>query len=155
MQIPAKLKSIASVALKFLIRIMLIEQLLHFSGQASKWIKNMEKYNKLDIIKLTDSNYIRVLEVALQFGHPVLLENVGEDLDPVLEPILTKAVFKEGGMEVSVVLLSNCEFFSCINYIFLVHHHLVIYCLLFFCRYETVISFEIIINLIIIILRVV
>lgn len=111
MQIPAKLKSIASVALKFLIRIMLIEQLLHFSGQASKWIKNMEKYNNLDIIKLTDSNYIRVLEVALQFGHPVLLENVGEDLDPVLEPILTKAVFKEGGMEVSVVLLSNCEIF--------------------------------------------
>lgn len=71
----------------------------------------MEKYNKLDIIKLTDSNYIRVLEVALQFGHPVLLENVGEDLDPVLEPILTKAVFKEGGMEVSIVLFSNCEFF--------------------------------------------
>ncbi|XP_054711131.1 dynein axonemal heavy chain 3-like [Uloborus diversus] len=68
-------------------------------GQASKWIKNMEKKNNLDVIKLTDSNYIRVLEYALQFGHPVLLENVGEDLDPVLEPILTKATFKEGGME--------------------------------------------------------
>ncbi|XP_055941760.1 dynein axonemal heavy chain 3-like [Argiope bruennichi] len=67
-------------------------------GQASKWIKNMEKKD-LHVIKLTDSNYIRVLESALQFGHPVLLENVGEDLDPVLEPILTKAVFKEGGME--------------------------------------------------------
>ncbi|XP_035226897.1 dynein heavy chain 3, axonemal-like isoform X2 [Stegodyphus dumicola] len=68
-------------------------------GQASKWIKNMEKDNNLDVIKLTDSNYIRVLEYALQFGHPVLLENVGEELDPILEPILTKAIYKEGGME--------------------------------------------------------
>lgn len=59
----------------------------------------MEKEN-LHVIKLTDTNYIRVLESALQFGHPVLLENVGEDLDPILEPILTKAVFKEGSMEV-------------------------------------------------------
>ncbi|GIY63283.1 dynein heavy chain 3, axonemal [Caerostris darwini] len=67
-------------------------------GQASKWIKNFEKKN-LHVIKLTDTNYIRVLEAALQFGHPVLLENVAEDLDPVLEPILTKAVFKEGALE--------------------------------------------------------
>ncbi|GFX52644.1 dynein heavy chain 3, axonemal [Trichonephila clavipes] len=67
-------------------------------GQASKWIKNMEK-NNLHVIKLTDSNYIRILESALQFGHPVLLENVGEELDPVLETVLTKAIFKEGPME--------------------------------------------------------
>ncbi|GFQ95725.1 dynein heavy chain 3, axonemal [Trichonephila clavata] len=67
-------------------------------GQASKWIKNMEK-NDLHVIKLTDSNYIRILESALQFGHPVLLENVGEELDPVLETVLTKAIFKEGPME--------------------------------------------------------
>lgn len=71
-------------------------------GQASKWIKNMEKENNLDVIKLTDKNYIRVLEGALQFGHPVLVENVGEDLDPILEPILTKSVFKEGGMDVCI-----------------------------------------------------
>ncbi|XP_071037846.1 dynein axonemal heavy chain 3 [Parasteatoda tepidariorum] len=68
-------------------------------GQASKWIKNMEKESNLKVIKLSDTNYIRVLESALQFGHPVLLENIAETIDPVLEPILTKAVFKEGGME--------------------------------------------------------
>ncbi|KAG8190244.1 hypothetical protein JTE90_001328 [Oedothorax gibbosus] len=68
-------------------------------GQASKWIKNMEKENNLHVLKLTDSNYLQVLESAIQFGHPALLENVGEDLDPILEPILTKSVFKEGGME--------------------------------------------------------
>ncbi|CAL8075896.1 unnamed protein product [Calicophoron daubneyi] len=66
-------------------------------GQANKWIKNMEKNNKLSVIKLSDSNYLRTLENAIQFGMPVLLENVGEELDPVLEPILQRTVYKSQG----------------------------------------------------------
>ncbi|XP_053350493.1 dynein axonemal heavy chain 3 [Clarias gariepinus] len=68
-------------------------------GQANKWIKNMEKSNKLSIIKLSDSNYVRTLENAIQFGTPVLLENVGEELDAVLEPVLLKQTFKQQGVE--------------------------------------------------------
>lgn len=66
----------------------------------------MEKKNNLHVIKLTDGNYLQVLESAIQFGHPVLLENVVEELDPILEPILTKAVFKDGGMEVYVLIFN-------------------------------------------------
>lgn len=68
-------------------------------GQANKWIKNMEKANKLAVIKLSDDNYVRVLENSIQFGTPVLLENVGEELDPVLEPVLLKQTFKQQGVE--------------------------------------------------------
>ncbi|XP_056593901.1 dynein axonemal heavy chain 3 isoform X3 [Triplophysa dalaica] len=68
-------------------------------GQANKWIKNMNKSNKLSVIKLSDSNYIRTLENAIQFGTPVLLENVGEELDAVLEPVLLKQTFKQQGVE--------------------------------------------------------
>lgn len=68
-------------------------------GQANKWIKNMEKTNKLSVIKFSDSNYVRVLESALQFGTPVLLENVGEELDAFIEPILLKSTFKQQGVE--------------------------------------------------------
>ncbi|XP_062847578.1 dynein axonemal heavy chain 3 [Trichomycterus rosablanca] len=68
-------------------------------GQANKWIKNMEKTNKLAVIKLSDSNYIRTLENAIQFGTPVLLENVGEELDAVLDPVLLKQTFKQQGVE--------------------------------------------------------
>ena len=63
-------------------------------GQANKWTKNMEKDNKMSVIKLTDSDYMRTLENCITFGNPVLLENVGEELDPSLEPLLLKQTFK-------------------------------------------------------------
>ena len=66
-------------------------------GQANKWIKNMEKQSNLHTIKLTDADYVRTLENCIQFGTPVLLEDVGEELDPLLEPILLKQTFKQGG----------------------------------------------------------
>lgn len=64
-------------------------------GQANKWVKNLEKDN-LSIIKLSDGDYMRTLENCIQFGTPLLLENVGEDLDPSLEPLLLKQIFKQG-----------------------------------------------------------
>ncbi|KAL5013226.1 hypothetical protein ScPMuIL_007496 [Solemya velum] len=70
-------------------------------GQANKWVKNMERANKLEVIKLTEPNYSRSLENCVQgiFGNPCLLENVGEELDPILEPILLKQTFKQSGMD--------------------------------------------------------
>lgn len=56
----------------------------------------MEGPNKLDIIKLTDSDYIRKLETAIQFGLPILLENILEEVDASLTPILLKQTFKKG-----------------------------------------------------------
>lgn len=38
----------------------------------------MEKNNDLKVLKQTDSNYMQVMEVALTYGQPVLLENVGK-----------------------------------------------------------------------------
>ena len=64
-------------------------------GQANKWIKNMERRHQLEVVKLSDGDYVRKLENCIQFGLPVLLENVGEELDPTLEPLLLKAVFKQ------------------------------------------------------------
>uniref|UniRef100_A0A7N5JRQ9 Dynein axonemal heavy chain 3 n=1 Tax=Ailuropoda melanoleuca TaxID=9646 RepID=A0A7N5JRQ9_AILME len=68
-------------------------------GQANKWVKNMEKANKLSIIKFSDATYVRTLENALQLGTPVLLENVGEELDAFIEPILLKSTFRQQGVE--------------------------------------------------------
>lgn len=65
-------------------------------SQANKWVKNSEKQNNLHVIKLSDSDYMRTLENCIQFGTPVLLENVGEELDPSMEPLLLKQTFKQG-----------------------------------------------------------
>ncbi|CAG9466771.1 unnamed protein product [Pedinophyceae sp. YPF-701] len=68
-------------------------------GQANKWIKNMER-EKLDVIKLSDKDFLRPLENGVRFGRAVLLENIGEELDAALEPLLLKQTFKQGGQEV-------------------------------------------------------
>lgn len=52
----------------------------------------MERERNLQVIKLGDAGYMRTLENAIQFGLPVLLENIGEELDPALEPLLLKQV---------------------------------------------------------------
>ena len=66
-------------------------------GQAIKWIKNMEGKRGLKIVDLQMPDYLRTLENAIQYGTPVLMQNVGEELDPSLEPILNKSFIKVGG----------------------------------------------------------
>ncbi|OAF70778.1 Axonemal beta dynein heavy chain 3 [Intoshia linei] len=66
-------------------------------GQANRWIKKMEQSNNLAVVKLTSLDFVRQLENCIQFGNPMLLQNVGEELDPILEPLLLKQIFKQGG----------------------------------------------------------
>ena len=61
--------------------------------QANRWIRNMENKNGLKIIKLTDGNFLRTLENCIRIGMPVLCEDIGETLDPALEPVLLKQTF--------------------------------------------------------------
>jgi len=73
-------------------------------GQANRYIKNMGKDpsvcpNDIDVIKLSDKNYLRTVENGVRFGKWVLLENVGEQLDASLEPLLLQQRFKQGGTE--------------------------------------------------------
>ncbi|XP_050526602.1 dynein axonemal heavy chain 12 isoform X2 [Daktulosphaira vitifoliae] len=65
-------------------------------GQAHKWIKTMERVNDLTIVKLNDPTYMKNIEICIEFGKPVLIENVLEDLDPPLDPILLKQMYKQG-----------------------------------------------------------
>lgn len=66
-------------------------------SQANKWVKNLEKNNNLNIIRFSQPDYPRILENAIQFGHTILLENVGEEIENVLEPVLMKETFRQGG----------------------------------------------------------
>lgn len=56
----------------------------------------MLKDQNIEVIKLTDGMFLRILENSIRFGKPVLLENIEEELDPALEPVLLKQVVKKG-----------------------------------------------------------
>lgn len=68
--------------------------------QANIWIREMEK--ELKIIKPTQNikQFTRTLENSINLGYPVLLEDIGETIDPVLEPLLQKQIVKQGGIYV-------------------------------------------------------
>jgi len=69
-------------------------------GQANKWVKNAYRAANLQTLKLTDgASFLRTLESAIQFGLPVLLENIEEELDPSLEPLLLRQTFRQGGVD--------------------------------------------------------
>jgi dynein heavy chain len=68
-------------------------------GQANKWVKRMEQPYKLMVLKFADPSDHKKLETAVQFGHPALVEDVGEQLEPTLEPVLLRQVFKQAGMQ--------------------------------------------------------
>ncbi|XP_046489725.1 dynein axonemal heavy chain 6 [Neodiprion pinetum] len=65
--------------------------------QANRWIRNMERENNLKICKMTDSNFMRIMEACIRVGAPMLLQEIGEILDPSLEPVLLKQVYIMGG----------------------------------------------------------
>lgn len=49
------------------------------------------------MVKPNDKKLVQTIEMALQLGHLVLLENCSEEIDPVLDPILLKQTFKAAG----------------------------------------------------------
>ncbi|KAI9363382.1 dynein heavy chain and region D6 of dynein motor-domain-containing protein [Zopfochytrium polystomum] len=65
-------------------------------GQANRWIRAMEGPS-LKVIKFTEAKFLRSLENAIRTGQSVLLEDVGEQLDPAIEPLLLKQTVRQGG----------------------------------------------------------
>jgi len=50
----------------------------------------------LSCYKLSDKALIKNLEIAIPLGRWVLIENIGEYIDPSLEPVLLKNLTKQG-----------------------------------------------------------
>ncbi|KAL0819776.1 hypothetical protein ABMA28_007817 [Loxostege sticticalis] len=63
--------------------------------QGIKWIKS--KYgDALVVIRLTQRNYLDRIERAISQGNVVILENIGESVDAVLEPLLGRVLIRKG-----------------------------------------------------------
>lgn len=66
-------------------------------AQAIKWVKNMERKEGLTIFDLQTQGYLQQLELCITMGRPCLCQNVKEELDTSLTPVLTKSIKKMGG----------------------------------------------------------
>ncbi|XP_078035556.1 dynein beta chain, ciliary-like isoform X7 [Augochlora pura] len=63
--------------------------------QGLKWIKN--RYgDDLKVLRLTQHNYLSVIEIAIANGGTVLIENIMEGIDPVLDPVIKRDLIKKG-----------------------------------------------------------
>jgi dynein heavy chain len=64
--------------------------------QGIKWIRVREEANNLTVFQLTQKNWLRKVEGALTNGHTVLIENLSEEIDATLDPVLARAIYKKG-----------------------------------------------------------
>ena len=61
--------------------------------QANRWLKNMYKNEDLRIITFTSDNWLRSVTDCVYNGKPLLIEDLHENIDPSIDPILLHQEF--------------------------------------------------------------
>jgi hypothetical protein len=68
---------------------------LPFQLQGIKWIKT--RYgNKLTVIRLGQKRVMDQIEKAVMSGFVLLIENIGESVDPVLDNLIGRNLIRKG-----------------------------------------------------------
>ena len=68
-------------------------------GQGKNWIKTKNQYNDLQITNLNHKYFRTHLEDSLSLGRPLLIEDVAEELDPILNNLLERNVIRSGKVD--------------------------------------------------------
>merc|ERR1712166_627749 len=66
-------------------------------GQARYWLGQKEKKSGLKTMRPSTPNMLRMVEGAIRNGNPLIFEDATEVIDPALEPVLLKQVYKQSG----------------------------------------------------------
>lgn len=63
--------------------------------QGIVWIKERESQHNLHVVRMGAASTVTAMERAMEAGHSVLIENMGENIDAVLNPVITRSTFKK------------------------------------------------------------
>ena len=65
--------------------------------QAYKWVVGVESAAGLVVCNAQAPDLLTKVVSAVEYGFPILIEGVGEDIDPALDPLLFRQVFTKAG----------------------------------------------------------
>lgn len=68
----------------------------HFSVQGIRWVINREEANGLTIIQQSQKGYIDKVISCIENGKALLIENLPDDIDAVLDPVVGKMTMRRG-----------------------------------------------------------
>ncbi|XP_023247279.1 dynein heavy chain 1, axonemal-like [Copidosoma floridanum] len=77
-------------------------------GQAHRWLRNLggRSAGGLSTVRMSDRDLLRVVESCVRFGRTCLIENVGLELEPALDTVLMRSLFRQAG-QLSVKIGDN------------------------------------------------
>ena len=65
--------------------------------QGQKWIRGKEG-NELQVIQLSQKGWLKKVEMAITNGNVLMVESLGQEIDAVLDPLLSRQFVKKGKM---------------------------------------------------------
>ena len=64
--------------------------------QGILWLRTKERDNDLQVTRLSHPKMVKILELAIESGKPVLMENILNSIDAVIQPVYARAIIKKG-----------------------------------------------------------
>lgn len=59
-------------------------------GQAIKWLRQKEECNNVQVFQLNQKGWQKKVETAITQGQVIIIENIGENIDATLDPVLSR-----------------------------------------------------------------